>query len=33
MMFMVQTTVDAEISTVVAVEIDLNCHWTLLIRS
>jgi hypothetical protein len=33
MMFMVQTTVSSDILMVVVVEIDLNSHWTLLIRS
>jgi hypothetical protein len=33
MMFMVQTTVSAEIPMVVVVEIDLNSHRTLLVRS
>jgi hypothetical protein len=32
-MFMVQTTVGAEIPMVVIVEIDSNSHWTLVIRS
>jgi hypothetical protein len=33
MMFMVQTTVSADIPMVVVVEIDLESHWRFLIRS
>ncbi len=33
MMFMVQTTIGADITMVVAVEIDSNSHRTLVVRS